>query len=151
MFGWNDATAATVWRLGSWCDPQVSAVWHNSSHGDWRQRQHGAQHCSQVRHTAARRRMCHSWRQRVQPAHQTFAKRAGLCLTRGLFAVADSVTSCYHTRVLYLGLPVDFNVFEVCDYITLHWYLLYANYNDNCPVAYYRLNIEHNGQHRTIA
>ena len=29
--------------------------------------------------------------------------------------------------------------------------LLYANYNVNCPVAYYRLNMEHNVQHRTIA
>ena len=26
----------------------------------------------------------------------------------------------------------------------MYWYLLYANYNDNCPVVYYRLNVEHN-------
>ena len=57
----------------------------------------------------------------------------------------------YHGRVCFFnGLHLDNGFF----YRTLHrdWYLLYANYNINCPVAYYRLHIAHNVpvQHKTV-
>jgi len=89
-----------VSRLGSWRHPQVSTFWYNGSHGNWWQRQHSSQHCSQVRYSATWRRLCYSWWQRVQSAHQTFARRAGLLHTNGLLGLVDGVTLCRLQRIV---------------------------------------------------
>ena len=63
----------------------------------------------------------------------------------------DLLTTCKLSRLLVTACEPCHTVVQciIAQCITLHSYLLYTNFNINCPVAYYRLNIKHNIQHRS--
>ena len=62
---------------GSRGDTQVPACRHHSSHGDRRQREHGAVDCDQVWHPQARRRLPRPRRTRIQRQNPRVARRTG--------------------------------------------------------------------------